>query len=275
MRALAVSFAEKGYHVFRLAVDSKKPVLGSHWKADATNDVEIVRKWWTALDGSPKDWNIGIRCRGICAFDFDVKGGRTMIEHQNAVIEKYGRTFLQGALITKTPSGGRHAIFRLPEGMRVPSSVGKLFPGVDIRGDDGYIVAPGSHIPAGGYALGGGQEWMPVAALAEAAALDDVLAAGSRTREWAMGKDDDRVAPKGKDWESFEHTVDTDDQIETARAWLRNEAPEAVQRARGRDATIRVIQSLGDMGLTADAAVELLFEEAAGMRPRPFRHGNL
>lgn len=42
-----------------------------------------------------------------------------------------------------TPSGGRHYYFKWP-GFFVKNSVGQLLPNVDIRGDGGFVVAPGS-----------------------------------------------------------------------------------------------------------------------------------
>src|SRR5690606_38635080 len=43
-------------------------------------------------------------------------------------------------------------IFRYPEGEeRVPCSVGRLAPGVDVRADGGYIVAPPSIVVEDGY----------------------------------------------------------------------------------------------------------------------------
>ena len=43
-----------------------------------------------------------------------------------------------------TPSGGAHLYFRLPLGVRVKNSQGKLAVGVDVRGFGGYVVAGGS-----------------------------------------------------------------------------------------------------------------------------------
>ncbi|MGC8724912.1 MAG: bifunctional DNA primase/polymerase, partial [Acidobacteriota bacterium] len=43
----------------------------------------------------------------------------------------------------QTGGGGRHLVFRHP-GIRVPNSAGLLGPGLDVRGDGGYIVAPPS-----------------------------------------------------------------------------------------------------------------------------------
>jgi hypothetical protein len=145
MRALAVSYAEKGLYILPLVPNSKKPA-SEHAKDDATNDVKIIRKWWTRADGSPGKWNIGIRGKGLLILDFDIKE-QPLVGVVAAFIGKFGRV-PKGAPIVETPSGGRHAYLRLPEGMRVPNSVKKISPGVDVCGEDGYVVGPGSHTEA-------------------------------------------------------------------------------------------------------------------------------
>jgi hypothetical protein len=47
-----------------------------------------------------------------------------------------------------TGGGGRHIYFRHPGG-EVRNSAGKVGPGLDIRGDGGYVVAPPSPHPSG------------------------------------------------------------------------------------------------------------------------------
>lgn len=63
--------------------------------------------------------------------------------------------------IAHTPRGGRHYLFRRPEGKAWKCSTGRLAPGVDVRTDGGYIVAAPSAIEEGPY------RW------ADAFALDD------------------------------------------------------------------------------------------------------
>jgi hypothetical protein len=49
-----------------------------------------------------------------------------------------------------TPSGGVHLYFRLPAGAHVPTSHGVLAPGVDVKGEGGFVVGPGSPHKNGG-----------------------------------------------------------------------------------------------------------------------------
>ena len=50
----------------------------------------------------------------------------------------------------QTPSGGLHFHFR-SNGREVRNSAGKLGPGLDVRGDGGYVLLPGSRLEAGPY----------------------------------------------------------------------------------------------------------------------------
>jgi hypothetical protein len=51
----------------------------------------------------------------------------------------------------RSGSGGWHAYLRMPAGVHVPNSAGRLGPGLDIRADGGSIVAPPSVHACGGY----------------------------------------------------------------------------------------------------------------------------
>jgi hypothetical protein len=57
--------------------------------------------------------------------------------------------------IVSTPTGGLHLYFRLPHGadgvpMKVKTSGGELGPGIDVRGEGGFVVGPGSPHRNGG-----------------------------------------------------------------------------------------------------------------------------
>lgn len=55
-----------------------------------------------------------------------------------------------------TPSGGRHLWLTGPPDVVVPNSVGRLAPGIDVRGAGGYLVGPGSVSHQGLYRLAPG-----------------------------------------------------------------------------------------------------------------------
>lgn len=67
--------------------------------------------------------------------------------------------------VVSTPTGGLHIYFRTDEAV-YPCSVGKLGPGLDVRGDGGYVLAPGAETPTGKYTWRSdlfGPEWAPAA----------------------------------------------------------------------------------------------------------------
>lgn len=104
-----------------------------HGLLDATTDKLTIENWWRTWP----DANIAIRTgeeSGIVAFDFDGPEG-----DQFAVASG-----LPGTMVQKTGSGGWHHVFAWP-GRKVVSRQ-RVRPGVDIRGDGGYIiVAPSMH----------------------------------------------------------------------------------------------------------------------------------
>src|SRR5262249_32955544 len=54
----------------------------------------------------------------------------------------------------RTPSTGFHLYFKCPTGVSVPCSVGRVGEGIDVRGNNGYAVGPGSRTAKGAYRWG-------------------------------------------------------------------------------------------------------------------------
>jgi hypothetical protein len=114
---------------------------------DATNDFGTIERWWTA--GVP--YNIGVRTgeeSGIVVIDVDPRhgGDETLAELEH----RFGALPLTWRFLTG--GGGQHILFRHP-GYRVQNQNGdgRLGDGLDVRGDGGYIVAPGSRHISGRY----------------------------------------------------------------------------------------------------------------------------
>jgi hypothetical protein len=74
---------------------------------------------------------------GVFALDIDVRTGGK--EWFLANEERLGQ-----GLAHRTRSGGIHLFFRMPAGFEVRNSASKLAPGVDVRGEGGYVVGAGS-----------------------------------------------------------------------------------------------------------------------------------
>ncbi len=114
-----------------------------HGHKDATTDQKTLLEWWTR---SP-DANIGIATgaeSGIVVVDVDPRNGGDetlrQIEAAHGALPKTPQS--------RTGSDGSHLLFRHPGGS-VKSAAGALGPGVDVKGDGGYIVAPPSRHASG------------------------------------------------------------------------------------------------------------------------------
>jgi hypothetical protein len=135
----ALAYAGKlGWPVFPCKPGGKEP-LTSRGFLDATTDPEQIRQWW---DRFP-DANIGIptgQASGFDVLDID-EGGEEALTELEAQFGKLPET-----IEALTGGGGRHLLFRHREGVR--NSTKKL-PGLDVRGEGGYIVAAPSIHPNG------------------------------------------------------------------------------------------------------------------------------
>lgn len=114
-----------------------------HGFKDATTDPARIAEWWTRWP----DANIGMPTgptSGRLALDVDPRnGGDASLERLTA---KYGR--LPETAEQVTGGGGRHYILCDP-GISVPKT---LAPGIDLKGDGGYIVlAPSMHASGRAY----------------------------------------------------------------------------------------------------------------------------
>lgn len=94
--------------------------------------------------------NIGLRTGAISGFwalDIDPKSGGT--ESLLSLESQYGK--LPETRVHRTGSGGLHFLFKLPSHFEVTNSRGRLPRGIDVRGNGGFIVAPGSITGVGAY----------------------------------------------------------------------------------------------------------------------------
>lgn len=109
--------------------------LVPHGVKDATTDEATIRAWWTAAPWA----SVGIATggvSGIVALDVDPRSGGN--ESLDALEHKHGT--LPETITSATGGGGEHRLFEHP-GSTIGNRV-NLAPGLDVRGDGGYIVAP-------------------------------------------------------------------------------------------------------------------------------------
>lgn len=146
-QAVAVSASLGGVPVFPCAAD-KRPCTAHGFK-DASPDPAQIRAMFArpgcAMIGMPTG-----AASGFTVVDVDIKNGAQGDVWLTANAER-----LPATRTSLTRSGGSHWWFRAVDGLR--NSASKIAPGVDIRGDGGYIVVP----PSPGY------EWRRDAEAAE------------------------------------------------------------------------------------------------------------
>jgi hypothetical protein len=144
-KAAALELVDQGFHVFAVQPSAKRPdkLLAPSGFLDATIDAETVAGWFEVKPRA----NIGIACGtdyGLVVVDVDVKSGAPgMKTYAELGLGNYAtRT-------ANTPSGGYHLYFKHP-GVKLRPTL----PGIDVKGADGggYVVAPPSSLPEGGYA---------------------------------------------------------------------------------------------------------------------------
>ena len=160
--AAALDYADRGWAVLPIHSTNGRgcscgqgdcPSPGKHPRTmhgvnEATIDEATIREWWSRWPGS----NIGIATgavSGIVVLDIDPRhGGEDSLARLHDG-EPPGQT-----LQTRTGGGGLHFYFLHP-GDTVRNRAG-LMPGIDLRGDGGFVVAPPSvHVSGGQY------QWLP------------------------------------------------------------------------------------------------------------------
>ncbi|MFO7295688.1 MAG: bifunctional DNA primase/polymerase, partial [Clostridia bacterium] len=149
----ALRLASHGFKIIRLHWPTKqgcscgrpncKKSIGKHpiannWVAAGTDDPNTIRKLWRETPYA----NVGVpmgQINGIFALDVDGPEG---IQTLQEWIAEYGE--LPATWQVQTGGGGIQLWYKIPEGMQIPNSVKKIGVNIDIRGDGGQSVAPGS-----------------------------------------------------------------------------------------------------------------------------------
>ena len=157
----ALRYAERGWCVIPLhtpegaGCSCGKPdcsSVGKHPRtkdglASATADTVKIQEWF---DRWPKA-NVGIRTgewSGIAVLDVDGDDGKASLLKLQAAHGAIPATLraLTGRASGDGKRKGCHYFFKMPGGVQLRNSAGVLGPGLDIRGEGGYVVAaPSKH----------------------------------------------------------------------------------------------------------------------------------
>ncbi len=154
----ALGNAKQGWYVF--PISGKTPLMPSahpegdpmrgkckgecgaegHGFYDATTDEAKITAWWRQHPQA----GIGIACgvSGLAVVDVDPRNGgaETLaeLEREHGPLPRTPKSLTGG--------GGQHYYFAAPKGVKLPAHLG---PGIDLKGDGGYVVAPPSMHPSG------------------------------------------------------------------------------------------------------------------------------
>jgi hypothetical protein len=137
------------------------PVFPCHWQGErrkrpliqggfhaATTGETLIREWWHRWPDSLVGVSTG-RAIGVVVLDIDVKDNRA---NGFDTLDALGFSVLPETPIVHTASGGLHLYFSVPNGIDLRNTVGErgsgIGPGLDWRGDGGYVIAPS---PGSGY----------------------------------------------------------------------------------------------------------------------------
>lgn len=140
----ATAYAKRGLRVFPLRPGGKEPLgeAAPHGCKDASTDAVEVAEWWAKYP----DANIGIATgpdSGVWVLDVDGPEGAAALA---ALETEHGPL---PATAQQTTGAGRHMLFAWPPTVDIRNTSKKLGPGLDTRGDGGYIVAAPSIHPSG------------------------------------------------------------------------------------------------------------------------------
>jgi hypothetical protein len=183
----ALRLATAGVRVFPVTPGGKTPIgrLVPNGFKDATTDEAKIRDWWRVVPIA----NIGVPTGATTVVDLDVKNEADGIAEWETLT---GSCHVPETRSVRTPSGGRHLYFSVPDGVTVRNSTSKLAGGIDIRGEGGYVLVPPSSTRVGRYT------YESEAHVAEAPEWLLERIADSKTREQDPAGPIEDAIPEGK-----------------------------------------------------------------------------
>lgn len=143
---LALFYASAGHCVVPVCPRTKRP-LTPHGFKDATTNVARIVEWWTLHPDALVAFPTGSRT-GFWVLDIDPPAGVASLRDLLALLGLDDITDLS-PVIVQTPSGGWHIWFALRPGEEPRTRASDIGPGLDTRGEGGYIIAPGNMLPDG------------------------------------------------------------------------------------------------------------------------------
>lgn len=167
LQRAAIDYASNGWVVF--PVRDKRPLVRG-WREFEPGQAHVKQAavWWHAWSRRTCSADIALRTgrygdAWLVVIDVDTRNGGRVDPEWSAT------------LTASTPSGGVHLFYT--SGTFVPNSAGEVAPGVDVRGEGGFVVVPPSP----------GREWINGAVIEPLPALPGrTSGTGRRDRETGL-----------------------------------------------------------------------------------------
>lgn len=145
--AAAYALSRLGMRVFPLGAAGTPAFSG--WQQKASAAVDQIRSWWT---GEFASCGVGVACGAeseVWVLDVDVKTVDGFASLRSLELaDGHAGSGLYRTMCVRTPSGGAHLYYRWDERASafggVRNSTSDLAPGVDVRGEGGYVRGPGT-----------------------------------------------------------------------------------------------------------------------------------
>lgn len=224
----ALEMAALGFPVFPMKAGTKDGFLAKSWKAQATTDAGRIQ----GLAAEHPGCNWGARCTGHMVIDVDVADGAAG-ETSWMVLDTYHEIPVTRA--HRSARGGRHVFLRMPAKTEATNRDKPCGDGINIRGNGGYVVCPGSTFDGLPYTV---ETAAPVAPAP--ASLVELLKAPEAAKGAAVPE------------EYQDHPAD----IAAAVDWLQRR--EVARKGERGSSVYKAAARLRDWGLSEESALELI-----------------
>lgn len=137
----ALEYASYGWSVLPVKPQEKRPLM-QNWLqyTKSRASLDMIRTWFDNLTGAGVGTVTG-RVSNIVVLDVE----STCPESIDSILRRYPTQ-----LVSRTGSGGYHLYYQYPLNVNTISNRVRLFEGVDLRADGGFIVLPPTLHPSGG-----------------------------------------------------------------------------------------------------------------------------
>jgi len=133
------NYVLEGKEIFPCRNNEKRP-LTKNGHLDASSNKDVINDWWDIYPNA----NIGLptgETNNLIVIDVDIKNDAAGMQSLEQLQGECGEFQTR---VVHTPSGGLHYYFKYPKDVDAIKNRVNLRPGIDVRADGGYVLAPGS-----------------------------------------------------------------------------------------------------------------------------------